>query len=170
MLLVAGDGDVITGKSDARVTAEVAAHGRSPKIIVFKYKAKVRYRRKRGHRQDYTELVVNEIRANGKTAKAEKASPPPAAKQTQKRSVKQQKEEIEESVADLAAGAGADAPEQEVEQGTAAKAPRGRKAQVKAVAEGALADTPEAEIEQNAERAEPAVSPKARRPRKKKEG
>ena len=31
------------------------------KVIAFRYKSKVRYRSKRGHRQPYTKLVVNEI-------------------------------------------------------------------------------------------------------------
>jgi len=31
------------------------------KVIVFRYKSKVRYRSKRGHRQPYTKLLVNEI-------------------------------------------------------------------------------------------------------------
>lgn len=165
--MIAGDGDFqsVDGLGDARVTAEVAAHGRSPKIIVFKYKSKVRYRRKRGHRQDYTELVVNEINANGKQAKAEKKAPA-AAKS--KASVDKQKKEIEEGVDEIAAGAGADAPEQELEQGKKPRSPKGRKAQVEAPAEGALADTPEAELEQNAERATPAEAPKAPRRRKKK--
>ena len=36
-------------------------HGRGPKIIVFKYKNKTRYRRKTGHRQDYTRLAIRQI-------------------------------------------------------------------------------------------------------------
>jgi large subunit ribosomal protein L21 len=32
-------------------------------VLVMKYKAKVQYRRKRGHRQPYTDLVIKEIRA-----------------------------------------------------------------------------------------------------------
>ena len=45
----------------AKVVADVAGHGRAKKIIVLKYKSKTRYRRKSGHRQDYTELWVKEI-------------------------------------------------------------------------------------------------------------
>ena len=33
--------------------------------MVFKYKAKTRYRRKRGHRQNYTRLVIQDIQAGG---------------------------------------------------------------------------------------------------------
>jgi len=46
----------------ARVLTRVqAAEEKGQKIIVFKYKPKVRYRRKTGHRQRYTRLLVREI-------------------------------------------------------------------------------------------------------------
>tara|TARA_B100001013_G_scaffold339580_1_gene261767 strand:- start:504 stop:824 length:321 start_codon:yes stop_codon:yes gene_type:complete len=45
----------------ASVTAEAMEQGRSPKKIVFKYKPKVRYRIKKGHRQYFTELKINSI-------------------------------------------------------------------------------------------------------------
>lgn len=48
----------------AKVTAEVLTQGRGKKIIVFKYKAKTRYRRKNGHRQNFTELRVTDISYN----------------------------------------------------------------------------------------------------------
>lgn len=43
------------------VSAEALEQGRSPKKIVFKYKPKVRYRIKKGHRQYFTELKINSI-------------------------------------------------------------------------------------------------------------
>ena len=43
------------------VKTRVKAHGKSRKIIVYKYKAKKNYRRKQGHRQPYTELIVEKI-------------------------------------------------------------------------------------------------------------
>ncbi len=64
VLLIAVNGDVKVGRpvlEGARVIAEVVEQGRGPKIIVFKYKAKTRYRRRRGHRQGYTRLVVRQI-------------------------------------------------------------------------------------------------------------
>jgi large subunit ribosomal protein L21 len=64
-VLLAGDGDsvqvgtpVVEG---ALVKAEVLNHGRSKKVIVFKRKRRKGYRRKQGHRQDYTEVQVREI-------------------------------------------------------------------------------------------------------------
>ncbi|WP_025724554.1 50S ribosomal protein L21 [Acholeplasma granularum] len=45
----------------AKVIAEVIKQGRQSKIIVFKYKRRKNYRRKQGHRQAYTKLVVKSI-------------------------------------------------------------------------------------------------------------
>lgn len=49
----------------ARVVAEISESGKGKKIIVFKYKPKVRYRRKKGHRQRYTDLTVTDIISGG---------------------------------------------------------------------------------------------------------
>lgn len=64
ILMVADDGDVRIGRptvDGARVSATVLGHGRGPKVIVFKYRPKKRYRRKLGHRQGYTRLRIDEI-------------------------------------------------------------------------------------------------------------
>ncbi|MFN3179599.1 MAG: 50S ribosomal protein L21 [Thermus sp.] len=45
----------------AKVVAEVLAHGKGKKITVSRFKAKVQYRRKKGHRQPYTEILIKEI-------------------------------------------------------------------------------------------------------------
>lgn len=65
VLMVGGDKPVIgTPLVDgAKVVAKVVKHGRGPKIIVFKYKVRKNYRRKQGHRQAYTKLVVESINA-----------------------------------------------------------------------------------------------------------
>ncbi|MFW5647952.1 MAG: 50S ribosomal protein L21 [Candidatus Alkaliphilus sp. MAG34] len=47
----------------AKVEARVIEQGKSKKIIVFKYKPKKNYRKKRGHRQLYTKLVIEKINA-----------------------------------------------------------------------------------------------------------
>lgn len=46
-----------------KVVAEVVGHGRGPKIIVFKMKKRKQYRRKQGHRQDFTKVRIQEIQA-----------------------------------------------------------------------------------------------------------
>lgn len=52
----------------ARVLAEVLEHGRDKKILVFKYKNKTRYRRRFGHRQDFTRLAIRQILTEGQQA------------------------------------------------------------------------------------------------------
>ena len=47
----------------AKVVAKVVAQGKAKKVTVFKYKAKKDYRRKNGHRQPYTKLVIEKIEA-----------------------------------------------------------------------------------------------------------
>src|ERR1700730_3686914 len=67
VLLIAGNGDGQTrvgspGVAGAVVRAEVLAHFRGEKIIIFRYKSKVRYRRKTGHRQSLTRLRITDTR------------------------------------------------------------------------------------------------------------
>ncbi|HHW69046.1 MAG TPA: 50S ribosomal protein L21 [Tenericutes bacterium] len=45
----------------AVVTAELEKHGKSKKIIIFKYHPKKKYRKKQGHRQPYTKVVIKSI-------------------------------------------------------------------------------------------------------------
>ncbi len=65
VLMVGGDSvkvgsPVVEG---ATVTAKVEKHGRGKKVTVFKYKPKKNYKRKQGHRQPYTKLVIEAINA-----------------------------------------------------------------------------------------------------------
>lgn len=59
------NGAVKTGSelSNAKVTAKVLSHGKGKKIIVFKYKPKKDYRRKKGHRQPFTQIEIDAIQA-----------------------------------------------------------------------------------------------------------
>ncbi|MBI2122987.1 MAG: 50S ribosomal protein L21 [Armatimonadetes bacterium] len=64
VLLVADGEKVEVGApvvKGAKVQAKVVGHGRGKKLVVFKYKAKSHYRRKTGHRQDYTTLRIEDI-------------------------------------------------------------------------------------------------------------
>jgi len=45
----------------AKVVGEVIAHGKADKVLVYKYKRRKFYRRKRGHRQPFTEVKISEI-------------------------------------------------------------------------------------------------------------
>ena len=63
VLLVGGDQLRIGSPtvSGASVRAEVLTTSHGPKVVVFKYRNKKRYRRRTGHRQDYTRLAIREI-------------------------------------------------------------------------------------------------------------
>jgi large subunit ribosomal protein L21 len=64
VLLVADGEQVQVGRptlEGAKVLATVVAQEKGPKIRVFKYRPKQRYRRRSGHRQQYTRLRVDEI-------------------------------------------------------------------------------------------------------------
>ncbi len=64
VLLIADDDRVTVGKptvDGAKVMATGQGEGRGKKVIVFRYKPKVRYRKKTGHRQFYTRLAIDEI-------------------------------------------------------------------------------------------------------------
>ena len=65
VLLAADGGDTVqvgTPVVDgASVKAEVLRHGRAKKIIVFKRKRRKGYRKKQGHRQDFTEIRIDEV-------------------------------------------------------------------------------------------------------------
>ncbi len=64
VLLLGGDGSTRIGTpvvEGASVTASVDDHFRGEKIVVFKYKAKKRYRRRIGHRQELTHLTITGI-------------------------------------------------------------------------------------------------------------
>lgn len=66
VLLIADGADVKVGTptvSGAKVTAKVLEQGRSKKVTVLKFKSKVRYRRKKGHRQAYTKVQIEKISA-----------------------------------------------------------------------------------------------------------
>lgn len=64
VLAVSNGGEVIFGApyvAGAKVLAQVQSHLQDRKVVVFKYKRKTRYRRKLGHRQEYTRLVIQGI-------------------------------------------------------------------------------------------------------------
>jgi large subunit ribosomal protein L21 len=115
VLLIADDGQVTVGTpaiEGARVVAEVEAHGRHKKIIVLKYKAKVRTRKKTGHRQHFTRLAVREILRPGQESKVAKPA---------RRRARRQAEEAPE----------APAPEAAVETPAAEAAPAAPKPRVR---------------------------------------
>lgn len=64
VLLVADGNKVEIGTpyvSGAKVEAKILSHGREKKKIVFRYHSKTRYRKKKGHRQHFTEVEIVKI-------------------------------------------------------------------------------------------------------------
>jgi large subunit ribosomal protein L21 len=66
VLLVDNDGDVKVGVptiSGAKISAKVLAHVRADKVLVFKKRRRKGYQKLNGHRQDLTQIQVEEIKA-----------------------------------------------------------------------------------------------------------
>lgn len=64
VLLIDSDGEVSVGTpvlDGAKVICEVVSHVRGEKVIVFHKKRRKGYRKRNGHRQDFTELTIKEI-------------------------------------------------------------------------------------------------------------
>jgi large subunit ribosomal protein L21 len=147
VLLLGGAGDVRIGTpivDGARVLAEVIEHGRDKKILVFKYKNKTRYRRRHGHRQDFTRLAIRQILTEGQEAAAVAEKPKRPAR---KKAVVQ----AEDAAAEAPATAVAEKP----------KRPARKKAVVRAEEVAAEAPAAEAVIAE----AQATAPPKPRRAR-----
>ena len=66
VLTVVNDADVKIGTpvvEGAKVTGKVEAQGKDKKILVFKYTAESNYRKRQGHRQPFTKVVIEKIEA-----------------------------------------------------------------------------------------------------------
>ncbi len=63
VLLVANENGTQAGSAvaNAVVKATILGEAKGPKLTIFKYKPKIRYRRKTGHRQTYTRLKIGDI-------------------------------------------------------------------------------------------------------------
>ena len=63
VLLIGGDQTLVGAPlvAGAKVVAQVLGDVKGEKIVVFKYKNKKRYRRRTGHRQQYTRIAISEI-------------------------------------------------------------------------------------------------------------
>lgn len=64
VLMTSLEGKILVGSpivENATVTTEITEHGRGEKLTVFKYKNKTRSRVKKGHRQPYTSLLIQDI-------------------------------------------------------------------------------------------------------------
>ncbi len=135
-LVIAGEQSVIGAPfiEGAVVKTQVKRHGRGPKILVYKMRCKKGYRRKNGHRQDFTELNVISIDFPGKEnikieKKEEPAQAPAKAPKTEKpkKAAKaktaeapvEEKPKTKPAQAETAEAAPAEAPEKESKKAAA---------------------------------------------------
>jgi large subunit ribosomal protein L21 len=64
VLLVDNEGAITVGApvvAGAKIVCEVLSHVRGEKVIIFKKKRRKTYRKRNGHRQDFTEILIKEI-------------------------------------------------------------------------------------------------------------
>jgi large subunit ribosomal protein L21 len=111
--MLGGNGDVSVGTptvDGANVVAEIVEHGRGEKIIVFKYKNKTRYRRRQGHRQDFTKIAIKEITLGGKTLAAEETKPKAKKSRASRAVAVEEPEAADEAKIEAEALAEAEAP------------------------------------------------------------
>ncbi|MBD2091312.1 50S ribosomal protein L21 [Microcoleus sp. FACHB-1515] len=81
VLFVENDGEFSVGQptvEGAAIEAKVLKHLRGRKVLVYKMKPKKKTRKKRGHRQELTRILVNSITLNGQSIGAAAASAPTA--------------------------------------------------------------------------------------------
>jgi len=104
-VLLMGEGEDVTIGSPviegARVLGTIAEQGRAKKIVVFRYKAKTRSRKKTGHRQHFTRITVEDILAPGQEPKPKPAPAPveePAAEAPKARRRRKKEEAQPETV------------------------------------------------------------------------
>lgn len=67
-ILMVADGDAVSVGAPlvagASIKATILAHGRGDKVHIFKMRRRKHYRKSQGHRQDYTEIRIDNIAAN----------------------------------------------------------------------------------------------------------
>jgi large subunit ribosomal protein L21 len=86
VLFVDNDGDILVGQpvvDGATVEGTVLRHLRGRKIIVYKMRPKKKTRKKQGHRQELTRLMINSISLNGKIVAEESSSTAATASTTE---------------------------------------------------------------------------------------
>ena len=146
-VLLVGDGDSVSvgmpTLDGATVTATVLGEALGPKLRIFKFKQKVKYRRTSGHRQHLMRVRIDEIKASGKVAKAPaRADAKPAEADAATEAPKPRRTR-------KPAAAKAESAEAATGTETAAEAPRPRRTRKPAAPKGEAAKTePEPETQE----------------------
>ncbi len=163
-VLLVGDGEsVMVGTptvAGASVVATVLGEELGEKIIVFKFKQKVKYRRRTGHRQHLTRLRIDSISADGRTVTAEAAAPAPRARRAAETAETAEKAEKPKARTRSRSAAAKAAPAEKAEPADEAPAERKAATEKKATEKKPRA---RARTASASKKAEPAEKPKARR-------
>jgi large subunit ribosomal protein L21 len=67
VLAVSGEPGTLAKPATAKVTAEIVGQGRGDKVLVFHFKRKKQYKKLQGHRQNFTQVRIQSIVADGVT-------------------------------------------------------------------------------------------------------
>jgi large subunit ribosomal protein L21 len=130
-VLLIGNGDEVTVGTPvvagASVSATVLGEEPGPKLVIFKFKQKVKYRRRTGHRQHLVRVRIDAINADGKSTKAPAQAPVKAEPATKPRRASRAKAEKA-------------AAQPTAEEPTAAAKPRARRKPASAAAKAEAAE------------------------------
>jgi large subunit ribosomal protein L21 len=85
---------------DIAVEGHIVEQGKAKKIIVFKYKKRKRYRRKKGHRQEFTAVRIDGIKAKAQKLSETKGEPEGEAKKPETDEAAPKKEETKKAAPD----------------------------------------------------------------------
>jgi large subunit ribosomal protein L21 len=101
-VLMFSDGENISigqpALEDIAVEGHIVEQGKAKKLIVFKYKKRKRYRRKKGHRQEFTAVLIDGIKAKAQKSSETKDEAEAKAPETEEAAPK--KEEAKEAAPD----------------------------------------------------------------------
>jgi large subunit ribosomal protein L21 len=148
-VLMIADGDKITVGTpfiaSAKVAAEVIAHGRAKKIEIVKFRRRKHHQKRTGHRQNFTQIQIQNINGEGAPAKKAKAVTKKDDSETSKKAKKEtaKKAAPKKAEAKKAApkkDAAKAAPKKETAKATTEKKPAAKKAAPKAAAKKSAAD------------------------------
>ena len=103
-VLMFSDGDNVSigqpALEDVAVEGHIVEQGKAKKIIVFKYKKRKRYRRKKGHRQEFTAVMIDDIKPKAQKSSETKDEPKAEAKKPEAEKAAPKKEEAKEAAPD----------------------------------------------------------------------
>ena len=85
---------------DVAVEGHIVEQGKAKKIIVFKYKKRKRYRRKKGHRQEFTAVLIDGIKSKAQKSSETTDEPVAEAKKPETEKAAPKEEEAKKAVPD----------------------------------------------------------------------